>query len=199
MLRKTYKFVIVSVVILLVLGLTLPACTSKKPAETEQPSAPPAQQGEQPALSFKAKTYTDDNNGFSIQYPDNWVARPEIAVGTIVAAFGVPAFIPGVSVSVRDADAPLTAEWIAKANEAEGNTKNKITSGPTETTLADGTKASQYEGTFTTSQGYDIITFAVSADKGGKRIRATVWTIDAFSPYDEALFSEIAHTLTFTK
>jgi hypothetical protein len=210
MANKTYKFVTVLMVMLLVLGLTLAACKSK-PAETVTPPAetvtppvetvtPPVETVTPPAaqqLTYEAKTYTNSQYGFAIQYPKDWVERPEIAVGSIVAAFGVSGFVPGVSVSVLDADAPLTAEWIAKANETEGNTKNKITSGPTETTLADGTKASQYEGKFfATSSGYDIVTFAVSVDKNGKRIRATVWTIDAFSPYDEALFSEIAHTLS---
>ncbi|MBM4446941.1 MAG: hypothetical protein FJ023_06265 [Chloroflexi bacterium] len=190
MLKKTYKFAIVSVVMLLVLGLTLPACTSKKPADTEQPSAPA-----QAALSFKAKTYTNAKDGFSIQYPDNWVERPEIVSTTIVAAFGVPGFVPGVSLSVRDADKPLTADWIVAANTAEGNVGVTVDSPLKETTLADGTPAIEYKSSFKSS-GYDIVSFGISADKDGKRIRATVWTIDAFSPYDEALFSEIAHTLT---
>jgi hypothetical protein len=206
MANKTSRFVTVLMVMLLVLGLALAAC--KAPAETVTPPAPPAQPATPPAAtppaappvagatSYPAKTYTNSQYGFSIQYPKDWAERPEIAVGSIVAAFGVSGFVPGVSISVLDADAPLTTEWIAKANEAEGNKNNKITSGPTETTLADGTKASQYKGTFTTSTGYDIMSFAVSIDKNGKRIRSTVWTIDAFSPYDEALFSEIAHTLS---
>ena len=195
MLNKTFKLVTVFMVILLVLGLTLVACTKQKPAETEQPSAPPAQQAEGPKLSFKAKTYTDKENGFSIQYPDSWVERPEIAKGTLIIAFGVPAFVPGVSISIRDADVPLTADWVVAANTAEGNTEVKVTSELKETTLADGTPAIEYASSFK-SGVYDIVSFAVSTDKNGKRIRATVWTIDSFSPYDEAKFSEIARTLS---
>jgi hypothetical protein len=179
MANKTYKFVTILMVMLLVLGLALVAC--KAPAETVTPPA--------------AKTYTNSQYGFSIQYPKDWVERPEIVNGTLIAAFGVPGFVPGLSLSVRDADEPMTADWVVAANTAEGNTNVKVTSPPTETTLDDGTPAVQYVSSFTSGQ-YDIVSFATSTDKNGKRIRATVWTIDAFSPYDETLFSEIAHTLS---
>jgi hypothetical protein len=200
MLSKTYKFVTVLMVMLLVLGLALVACKSKS-AETVTP--PAAQQATPPAatppaaqqLTYTAKTYTNSEYGFSIQYPKDWVARPEIVNGTLIAAFGVPGFVPGVSLSVRDADAPMTADWVVVANTAEGNTDVKVTSPPAETTLFDGTPAIQYTSSFMSGQ-YAIVSFATSTDKNGKRIRATVWTIDAFSPYDEALFSEIAHTLS---
>ena len=205
MANKTYKFVTILMVMLLVLGLTLAACKSQTPAETVTPPAetvtPPAEQppATPPAahqLTYTAKTYTNSQYGFSIQYPDNWVERPEIAVGTIVAAFGVPGFVPGVSASVRDADAPMTADWVVAADTAEGNTDVKVTSPLTETTLDDGTPAVQYTQAYVSSGGYAIVAFAISTDKNGKRIRASVWTIDAFSPYDEALSSEVTHTLS---
>jgi branched-chain amino acid transport system substrate-binding protein len=166
------------------------------PAAPATPAAPTTPTAPTPtATSFKAKTYTNSENGFSIQYPDSWVERPDIEGGTKIAVFSVAAFIPGVTVSVRNADAPLTADWIVAADTDEGNTSVKVTSDVTATTLDDGTPASQYTETFQT-QGYELTAFAVAADKGGKRIRATVWTIDAFSPYDGKLFSEIAHTLS---
>ena len=209
MANKTYKFVTVLMVMLLVLGLALVACKSK-PAETvtppaEQQATPPAETVTPPAetvtppaapeLSFKAKTYTNSEYGFSIQYPADWSEYSAVVTGTIVASFSVPGFVPGVSLSVRDADAPMTADWVVAANTAEGNTNVKVTSPPAETTLFDGTPAVQYISKFTSGQ-YDIVSFATSTDKNGKRIRATVWTIDAFSPYDETLFSEIARTLS---
>ena len=212
MTNKIYKLVTVLMVMLLVMGLALAACKSK-PSETQPPAAPPEEQVQPPAppeqqvqppappeqqaktLSFKAATYTNSQYGFSIQYPKDWVERPEIAKGTLIIAFGVPGFIPGVSMSVRDADVPLTADWIVAANTDEGNTNVKVTSAVTPTTLDDGTPAFQYKSSFISGQ-YEIVSFATSFDKNGKRIRATVWTIDAFSPYDETLFSEVAHTLS---
>ena len=211
--NKAYKFVTVFLVMLLVLGLTLVACTSQTPAETEEAvpptteeaappeeeAAPPEEEAappaEEPELSFEAATYTNDEYGCSIKYPKDWVERPEILQSTIIAAFGVPGFVPGVSLSVRDADEPLTVDWIVAANTAEGNTDVEVTSDVTPTTLNDGTPAFQYTSSFM-SGAYEIVSFATSTDKDGKRIRATVWTIDAFSPYDEAFFSEVAHTLS---
>ena len=209
MLNKTYKFVTVLMVMLLVLGLALVACKSK-PAETvtppaEQQATPPAETVTPPAetvtppaaaeLSYTAKTYTNSEYGFSIQYPADWSEYSAGVTGTIVASFSVPGFVPGIGLSVRDADAPMTADWVVAANTDEGNTNVKVTSPLTETTLFDGTPAIQYASKFT-SGPYDIVSFATSTDKNGKRIRATVWTIDAFSPYDETLFSEIARTLS---
>jgi hypothetical protein len=214
--NKMHKFVIVSMVMLMVLGLGLAACQAPTeiqapPSQPEQPAAPPAQpeqpaappaQPEQPAappaakqLSFEAKSYTNSQYGFSIQYPKDYVERPDVVVGTKIAAFSIPGFVPGVTVSVRDANAPLTADWIVAANTTEGNTNIKVTSDITPTKLDDGTDAFQYTTSFDDS-GYSFLAFATSVDKGGKRIRATVWTIDAVTPYDEALFSEIAHTLS---
>jgi len=194
MASKTYKFVTILMVMLLVLGLTLVAC--KAPAETVTPPATPA--ATPPAahqLTYKAKTYTNSEYGCSIQYPADWSEYSAVVTGTVVASFSVPGFVPGVSLSVRDADAPITADWVVAANTAEGNTDVKVTSDLKPTTLSDGTPAIQYTSSFTSGQ-YDIVSFATSTDKNGKRIRATVWTIDAFSPYDETLFSEIAHTLS---
>jgi hypothetical protein len=183
--------------------VTPPAETVTPPAETVTPPAetvtPPAETVTPPAahqLTYTAKTYTNSEYGFSIQYPDNWEARPEIVTGTIIASFGVPGFVPGFSASVRDADAPMTADWVVAADTAEGNTDVKVISPLTETTLDDGTPAIQYTQTYISSGGYAIKAFAISTDKNGKRIRASVWTIDSFSPYNEALFSEVTHTLS---
>ena len=179
-----------------------PSQPAAPPSQPEQPAAPPSQP-EQPAappaakqLSFEAATYTNTEYGFSIQYPKKWSDLPDVRGGTKVAAFGIPAFIPGVTVSVRDADAPLTKDWIVAADTAEGSTDVGVTSDITPTKLNDGTDALQYTGKFTNS-GYGFVSYAISVDKGGKRIRATVWTIDQFSPYDPELFPEIAHTLAF--
>ena len=84
MLNKTYRFITVFLVMLLVLGLTLAACGSQEASETEQPAVPSGQQVETPAaqeteepvtpaeeveLSFEAATYTNDEHDFFIQYP----------------------------------------------------------------------------------------------------------------------------------
>jgi hypothetical protein len=176
-----------------------PAAPPEQPAAPPaQPAAPPTQPAAPPAgkqLSYEANTYTNSEYGFSIQYPKAWAELPDVKGKTKVEAFGVPSFVPGVTLSVRDASAPLTADWIVAADTDEGSTAVKVTSAITPTKLDDETDASQYTTSFDNA-GYSFVAFAVSTDKNGKRIRATVWTIDMFSPYDEAFFSEIAHTLS---
>ena len=78
-----------------------------------------------------------------------------------------------------------------------GNVSPKVTSDIKEETLADGTKAYTYKAQYISATGYEIASYVLDADKGGNRIRVNLFTIDAFAPYDEKLFSEIAHTVTF--
>lgn len=195
-----HKLVVVFMGLLLVSGLALAACTTTEtvtppqPSESEEPAATSSEPG-QPAV--EAKTYTNSEYGFSVQYPTEWEERTELINDTVVAAFGIPAFVPGMSISVADADAPLTADWIvAQTNSLPDTSSGEVTSEIEPTTLDDGTEAFQYTLEYK-YQVYDIKAFGVAADKDGKRIRAFVWTIDAVSPYDEATFSEIAHTLSF--
>jgi hypothetical protein len=207
MLNKTYKLVTVFMVMLLVLGLALVAC--KAPAETVTPPAPP--QTEQPAtppatppaattpaaheVTYKAKTYTNSQYGFSIQYPDDWGEYNAIVKGNCVAAFANSVGLPGFSLIVEDANAPVTADWLVAATNALDSTSGAKVTDLKETTLFDGTPAVQYVVNYNYTT-YPIKAFGVSADKNGKRIRVVVWTIDSMVAYDEAASSEIAHALS---
>jgi hypothetical protein len=51
---------------------------------------------------------------------------------------------------------------------------------------------------YVSATGYEVTSYCVDADKEGKRIRVNVFTIEDFFPYDEKMFSQIAHTLRFT-
>lgn len=217
MTSKSYKLVTIFMAMLLVAGLALAACAAPAEPVTPTPPAPPVEPTPPPVeptpppveptpppappaakeLSYEAKTYTNSEFGFSVQYPKDWVEQPQLVNQIVVAAFGITGFVPGMSISVADADGPLTADWIvAQTNSLPDTSDGKVTSDITPTTLDDGTPAFQYTLKYN-YQVYEITSFGVAADKDGKRIRAFVWTIDAFSPYDEALFSEIAHTLSF--
>ncbi len=150
------------------------------------------------AVSYPAKTYTNDAYGFSIQYPKDWVERPELVTTPIhLAAFGVSGFVPGVVLYAYDADAPETADWIVNSFKATGNQDPKVKSDIKEETLADGTKAYTYQAYYISATGYEITSFCLDADRGAKRIRVNVFTIDSFDPYNEAKFSEIAHSIAF--
>ena len=219
MTNKAYKFATVLMVMLLVLGLTLAACTSQKPAETQPPvapaeqpaAAPPAEQpaappAEQPAAappaaeatSFPAATYTNDKYGFSIQYPKDWVARPELVTTPYhLAAFGVSAFVPGVVTYEFDTPYPETKEGIVQSFTDLKNTMPKLLSDIKEETLPDGTKGYTYKAYYISATGYEINSYCLDTVRDGKQFRVNLFTIDSFEPYNEKLYSEIAHTLTF--
>jgi hypothetical protein len=76
------------------------------------------------------KEYVNEEYGFSIQYPADWVERPELVTVKDIhlAAFGIEAFVPGVVCYAYDADAPETKEWIVKSFKATGNQVPKVTS-----------------------------------------------------------------------
>jgi branched-chain amino acid transport system substrate-binding protein len=169
------------------------------PPPSEQPAAPPPA-GEQPAAgatSYPAKTYTNDKYGFSIQLPKDWVSNPSLVVTPYhIDVIGVSNFIPGVAMLVFPADAPESKDWILKTFADQKATDTKLQGDIKDDTVS-GHKAYTYKVKYISSTGYEIDAYVMDVDAGTNRIRFDVYTIDQFSPYDEKLFSEIAHTVTF--
>ncbi|UCH51370.1 MAG: ABC transporter substrate-binding protein [Chloroflexota bacterium] len=171
-----------------------------EPTEPTEPTKPtePTEPAAAGATSFAAATYTNDEYGFSIQYPKDWVERPDLLLSPYhINAFSVSAFLPGVTMMAYDAAEPVTADWIVKSMKDAGNANPKVKSDLKEVTLSDGTKATQYELTYLSPTNYEVRAVVVDADKDGKRIRVVSWTVEAFEPFNEALQTEIANTLTF--
>lgn len=168
------------------------------PPPSEQPAAPPAEQPAAGATSFAAATYTNDKYGFSIQYPKDWVPRPELITTPYhLAAFGVSAFVPGVIAVEFDTPYPETKEGIVQSYTDMKNQSPKLLGAITEGTLADGSKAYTYKAQYISASGYESTAYVLDTVRDGKQIRIYTFTIDAFSPYDAKLGSEITHTLTF--
>ena len=149
--------------------------------------APPAE-GEP---SFKAAEYANAEYGFSIKYPANW-AEQESETATYVAAS--PAQVPVVIVQI--VDGATFADALNAGYSASGFSEIEVTS-ESETTLADGTPATEAVTTYMIPQGFPADAFSLGVQADGKWVVVTVMTVSVLAPYDEALFSEIAHTLTF--
>jgi branched-chain amino acid transport system substrate-binding protein len=181
----------------------LKAEAATEPAAPPTPAAPPA--GEQPAappaagaVSFAAKTYTNDKYGFSVQYPEKWVERPELMTTDYnVETFGVSGFVPGIAILAFPKDGPETEDWIIQSMGLQAAQDAKVASPIEEETLPGGQKAYTYQAKYLSSTGYQIIAYFMDIDTDDTRLRLDVFTIDEFAPYDEALFSEIAHSITF--
>jgi len=172
-----------------------PATPTAPSTPTEEPAASPAG-GEE--LPFEAKTYTNTQYGFSIQYPKEWVPNPSIiTVPTIhMAAFSVESFVPGVVCMVYDKPEAITKDWVVSAFKSTGNVNPKVTSDISEITLSDGTKAYQYTAGYISATGYEVKSYVVDAIKGDKVIRVNCYTVDTFAPYDEVLQGAVARSLT---
>jgi len=157
------------------------------PAE-EEVAKPPVAGG----LSFEAAEYVNTEHGFSIKYPSAWVKGQPSEAQVFTAA--ATAKVPVITVSIREA-ATFTDALKAGLEESGGS---NISIGPEkQTKLADGTEATTTKADWTVKSGYPGETFALGVQKGGKWIVATVTTVALLVPYDEAKFSEIAHTLKF--
>jgi len=190
MLNKKYKFAVLFIAMLLVLGLTLPACTCQKPTETEKLPAPP---GEPAALSFEAAEYVNADPGFSVKYPKEWVEQPATGVTVFYAA--APAQVPNIFISVVEGAA--FADALNAAISGAGGAEVKIKT-ESETKLADGTKAYQAVYKFKhPAAPMALDAFSLGAVKADKWVVVTVATVGLLAKYDEAKFSEIAHTLKF--
>jgi len=190
MLNKTHKFVVPFIVMLLILGLTLPACTCQKPTETEKTPIPSTQQAGG-ALSFEADEYVNTDYGFSVKYPKEWVQQSS-EESTILFLAAAAKRAPALSISVQDS--ATFAEALTATLALAGSDIKIVTERPT--TLADGTPASEAIVNWKT-QNLGANTFALGMQKDGKWIVVAVTTVSLLAKYDEVLFSEIAHTLQF--
>jgi branched-chain amino acid transport system substrate-binding protein len=157
------------------------------PAPPPPPPAPPAG-----GLSFEAAEYTNAELGFSVKYPKDWAQQPSEDVLFYAAA---PKKVPLLFVDTKEG-ATFT-EALTKSLEAVGG-KNVKMKPESEITLADGTKAIQAIGKFSHPDApvaMDIL--SVGAMKDNKWVIVTVATVGMLAKFDEAKFSEIAHTLQF--
>jgi hypothetical protein len=190
MVNKTHRFVMPFILVLLILGLTLPACTCQKPTQTENPPIPPAQQAGG-ALTFEAAEYVNTDYGFSVKYPKEWVQQPSTEPSTLFLAAAAKR-VPALSISVQDS--ATFAEALTATLTLAGSDIKIVTERPT--TLADGTPASEAVVNWKT-QNLGANTFALGVQKDTKWIIVAVTTVSLLAKYDEALFSEIVHTLQF--
>jgi len=146
------------------------------------------------------KEYVNEEYGFSIQFPEKCGELPNLLWSNYhLAAFRSGPFTTGVSVLAFDADEPISADWIVKTWKATGAQDPKVKSDLRQITLSDGTKATQYEATLYRAavKTYAICVEADTKD-GKRRIRVVAWSLLDGNFFDEALFSQISHTLRFS-
>jgi len=179
------KFAVLLIAVVLILGLTLPACACGEPTLTEEPPAPSE-------LSFEAAEYTNAGYSFSVKYPNDW-AESAAEGPIIVFAAQAPSQVPALIVAV--AEGTTFADVLTAALEEAGGSDIEITS-ESETTLADGTPASEAI-VKAKMQGLGADGFSLGAMKDNEWVIVTIVTVKLLAKYDEALFSEIAHTLQF--
>jgi pyruvate/2-oxoglutarate dehydrogenase complex dihydrolipoamide acyltransferase (E2) component len=205
------KVVFISIMIVLLVSLILPACSPTKPAATPAAPAattPPAPTATPPpapaapaakALSFDAATYTNDELGFTWKYPSKWTGK-EIYQNFIVmkiASDQQGADTAGIIVIPQAADfaAAVKGEFDNEPQLKAGNTKVAVSEVKT-ITLADG----KTSGTSAIVTGdvmgglYKLYAPVTGFNKGGKTIIAFSYTLG--NEAKQALGREIASTLT---
>ena len=163
---------------------------TEKPAPPEEEAAPA--EGE---FSFEAAEYKNADYGFSVKYPKSWAEQPVSGETSTVFYAAAVAKVPAITVAVEDS--ATFADALTAALEAGGGSGINIDS-ETETTLADGTPATEAVLKYT-PEGSPIPAdcFSLGVQKDDKWVIVTVITVSLLYSYDEALFSEIAHTLEF--
>jgi len=175
------------------------------PSGGQPPAPPPAGGAETPpaggaAVSFPAKTYTNAQYGFSIQYPTDWEEDPAyLTKPNLVVCLRVAAYVPVLYVSKFDAtgavDEAAIKDMLAKSSQGDPKVKSALE----KVTLAGGIEATMCDVQYLSATGYDCLGKAIVVDKDGKRIFVGVHTVEAFAPYDSPtakLFSEILQSLT---
>jgi len=162
------------------------------PSAAPAPPTPPAAPTEPGKLSFEAAEYTNAELGFSVKYPKDWAQTPSDAVLFVAQKGGL---VPVLFVDAKEG--ATFADALKASLEAAGGSDFKVVS-EGEATLADGTKASKAV-IKVSLKGFSGDAYAVGVKKGDKWVTVTVGTVAMLEKYDEAKFSEIAHTLQFKK
>ncbi len=163
------------------------------PPAAPPPAAPPAAG----KLSFEAAEYANAELGFSVKYPKDWKQSTALKSPTIVFVAQAAAQVPLIMVDV--VPGATFAEALNTALKGGGGSDIKIKS-EKESALADGTKAFQAVYSFSNPIApMAVDAFSLGVQKGDKWVIVTVATVALLAPFDEAKFSEIAHTLEFKK
>ena len=130
-----------------------------------------------------------------MKYPEDWEEMSDLSGTGVLFVAQAPAQLPLLIVSVAEGDT-LADAFTAAVEDAGGS--NATVKSQTDTTLADGTKATHGKGKFKHPMApMALDAFCLGAMKDGKWIVVTVATIGLLAKFDEAKFSEIAHTLEF--
>jgi len=184
---KAKWILFVAVVMSIVLMLPLAGCAPKAPTEKPVPAV----------LSFEAAEYTNTEYGFSVKYPKEWVEQPITEPLPTIFYAAAPARVPIFIISVVEG-ATFTDALNAAVSGADGT--DVAIKSESEMKLADGTKAYQAVYKFKhPAAPMALDTYSLGAMKANKWLVVTVATVGLLAKFDEAMFSEIGHTLQFKK
>lgn len=211
------KTVFISTMIVLLLSLILPACAPAKPAATPPaapaattpvepvattpaapaatiPAAPPSSTPASKALSFAPETYTNDELGFTWQYPKTWI-KGDLSGNYVfirLSDSSATADTAGITVVPETSDFAKTLTTEFEADPALYG--SKVTVGPVKTTkLADGKTTASEAIVTATVMGFDLYAYTVGINKGGKTIIAFGATLGGGAK--QALMEEMSKTL----
>jgi len=210
--RNRFLFTFLSVAILLTMVLvacapaapakpaTPPATTTPpaaKPPAATTPPAPPAPPTPPPATtatpiktSYAAKTYTNDQYGFSFLYPST------MAVGKPTAKYSVFSAADAMQVPTVGADILDTAKVDAQTEEGltgvGGSDIKVVSSEPV--TLTDGKTKASYTILTWKMTGYNITTHSMAVEKGDKTISVSYTSLTDM--IDAKIAKEVVSTLT---
>lgn len=138
--------------------------------------------------------YVNEEYDFSVWYPAKWAAQAATAESLVfyaAAPFQVPVLLVFVGEGTTFTDALTTSMQNA------GGTNIAIEP-ESETALADGSLA--FQTTLTVRlRGFPAVAFALGAQNDDKWILVIVGTVEMLAKFDEALFSQIAHSLQFAE
>jgi hypothetical protein len=155
---------------------------------------------EEEAPTFSAATYTNEEYGFSISYPDDWIDAGS-AGGTTLWAYKSAAGVPSASISRTPTDDENYTEdykeMLVAGLESLGGFDIEIVSEGTGE-LSDGTATVEYKTNWVYF-GYDLETLSVVFKmEDGAWFAFSVTGCEALGgPYDEALYKAIIYTLEF--
>jgi hypothetical protein len=198
MLKKIGSSILIMVALLSV--LTIEACSQSqaKPGSAASQPAAPVQTATTSKTSFESVNFTNDELGFSIDYPKTWIKKPATGDNILQIASSPDTGADGVLVAIVPAQTDMTAG--AKTlieNSAAFKQFGAAVSidSSKDVKLADGKTPAVEIASSATIMNYNMTLFTLGAAKSGKTVYVTGYTFRGEK--NKALLQEIVRTLTF--
>lgn len=194
MFRSALAIILMAAALLLITaGACAPAATA--PSAPAPAAANPTITPADSDAPFPAQTYTNDEYKFSIKYPKDWTIRDNEWEYQIFTAKTAAVNLPGLTITVYPESGVDKQKEQIEAYYAKRHAKDLKWGTVEDYTLPDGTKGKLLGWTYIWPGGYELESYTLAVEHGGKWITFGITGVQGLMDYQAC--KDIFNTLKF--